>query len=578
MRMTNQSKGRAGHGYALMLTMLLIAVTMIVLGSVVSLTSTGSRLTARNNLYNTTVAAAEAGTERVLAEINRDFSHQSVHTDLALYEVLLPDQSDWPQQFGYSDGAGNADHTGLTNLGPTVVANLNSQFQGLYGLVSPFRVISRAAPINQGHDLSATVVQDFQLARIPIFQYAIFYSLDLEINPGAPMVVRGKVHSNGKIYAAPPASLDFKDVVTAVDTIENNRHPNDPTGGGKTMPNYKDKLEKVSSLVLPIGTNNSPVAVQQILDPPPAGEDSNSSLGKQRFYNQADLIISNSPSGVVSINSGAWNNFEPIEPNAGSSYSFVTNVAFYDYRERKTVQATEINVGKFNAWLADTSAKGGSTLNAKAKLRMSHDLNSAYAIDKRPTTGSSTPAVRITNGEKLPDDGFTVATPAPLYVKGHYNLNNGDKSVGLTNTASTKPAALIGDAVTILSDNWKDSYTSGTSIGSRQPVNTTVNAAILAGIVESQKINGTKYYSGGVENFPRFLEDWGGESLTYNGSMVVMFPSRFATGLWSYGSTYTAPNRRWAFDFNFLSQDRLPPLTPQVSKLVRGQWRVVASN
>jgi len=578
MRTKNKPKRQADHGYALMLTMILIAVSLIVLGSVVSLTSTESRLTSRNNLYNTTVAAAEAGTERVLAEINRDFTHQSVRTDLNAYRVLLPDQSNWPQQFAYSDGAGADDHTGLTNLGPTVVANLNSQFQGLYGLVSPFRVVSQAAPLNQSEDLSATVVQDFQLARIPIFQYAIFYSLDLEINPGASMVVRGKVHSNGKIYAAPPASLDFKDVVTAVGTIENNRHPFDPTGGAKTMPNYIEKLEKVSSLVLPIGMDNSPAAVQQILDPPVPGEDPNSSLGKQRFFNQADLIISNSPSGVVSIQSGAWNNFEPVTPDLGSSYSFVTNVSFYDYRERKTMQATEINVGKFNEWVANTAVQGGSSLNAKAKLRMSHALNSVYAIDQRPQSSSVATAVRVTNGERLPNDGFSVATAAPLYVKGHFNLNSGDKSVGQTNTASTKPAALIGDAVTVLSDNWKDTYNSGTGIGSRQPVNTTVNAAILAGIVESHQANGTKYYSGGVENFPRFLEDWSGESLTYNGSMVVMFPSRFATGLWSYGSTYTAPARRWAFDFNFLDQSRLPPMTPQVRKLVRGQWRVIASN
>ena len=66
-------------------------------------------------------------------------------------------------------------------------------------------------------------------------------------------------------------SLEFRDVVTAVSTIDNNRHPDDPTGGSKTTPVYDDKhVEKVSALALPIGTNNSPVAVQQILDPQPA--------------------------------------------------------------------------------------------------------------------------------------------------------------------------------------------------------------------------------------------------------------------------------------------------------------------
>ena len=513
--------------------------------------------------------------------MNRDFVYQSVSTDLNTYRTLLPAQSGWPVQFDYSDGAGNANRTRVQSSCPSVVANLDSEFRGLYGLLAPYRVASRAVPLDQSYDLAATVQQDFQLARIPIFQYAIFYSIDLEINPGAAMVVSGKVHSNGKIYVAPPASLQFKDVVTAVSTIENNRHPNDPTLGSKTIPTYDDQhVEKVSALALPIGTNNSPAAVQQILDPPPAGEDAASSLGRQRFYNNADLIISNSPSGAITVKSGAWNGFAAVPPDSGSSYSFVTNATFYDYRERKTVQATEINVGKFNTWLANTTTNGGSALNAAAKTTTGHRLNSAYTIDKRPINASTIPAVRVTNGQLLPADGFTVASPNPLYVKGHFNLNNGiDTTPDLHDTSKTKPAALIGDSITVLSASWQDTYTSGTALSSRTPVNTTVNAAILGGIVESKQVSGIKHYSGGVENFPRFLENWSGRTLTYNGSMVVMFPSRYATNFWqNTGNYYNAPSRRWAFDLSFLDADKLPPLTPQVRKLVRGEWKVIASN
>ena len=48
--------------------------------------------------------------------------------------------------------------------------------------------------------------------------------------------------------------------------------------------------------------------------------------------------------------------------------------------------------------------------------------------------------------------------------------------------------------------------------------NTTVNAGIISGIVPS----GSGYYSGGVENFPRFLEDWSGKTFTYYGSMLEL--------------------------------------------------------
>jgi hypothetical protein len=79
-----------------------------------------------------------------------------------------------------------------------------------------------------------------------------------------------------------------------------------------------------------------------------------------------------------------------------------------------------------------------------------------------------------------------------------------------------------------------------------------------------------------VENFPRFLEDWSGKMFTYNGSMVVMFPSQFATGFWGgNNNTYSPPNRNWAFDLNFMDATKLPPGTPQVSVMVRGSWAMI---
>ena len=41
------------------------------------------------------------------------------------------------------------------------------------------------------------------------------------------------------------------------------------------------------------------------------------------------------------------------------------------------------------------------------------------------------------------------------------------------------------------------------------------------------------YYSGGVENFPRFLEDWSGKTFTYYGSMLELYNSQ--QGYWALG-------------------------------------------
>ena len=141
-------------------------------------------------------------------------------------------------------------------------------------------------------------------------------------------------------------------------------------------------------------------------------------------------------------------------------------------------------------------------------------------------------------------------------------------------TAPDIQSAWTFDAVTILSVNWKDAN-SKLPLASRAALPTTVNAAILAGAVETANGN----YGGGMENFPRFLESWGlANPLTYNGSMVKMFPSLYATNIWGLGNVYNPPKRNWAFDLNFNNPAKLPPLSPSLLKIFRNVWTTLAPN
>ena len=118
------------RGYALLVTMTFLAVSVILLASIMSWTSNETAMTARNNSYNVSVSAAEAATEMVIAQMDRDFIYQSVNTDLNQYRYLVPNaiQASWPTQFRFSDGLGNANETAVVSLGPAVVTNLDSQF------------------------------------------------------------------------------------------------------------------------------------------------------------------------------------------------------------------------------------------------------------------------------------------------------------------------------------------------------------------------------------------------------------------------------------------------------------------
>jgi hypothetical protein len=278
-----------------------------------------------------------------------------------------------------------------------------------------------------------------------------------------------------------------------------------------------------------------------------------------------------------------------------AGYSFVTNVLFYDWREGwnsgngiggkgKAVQAVQIDISLLNIWLTNTlaNANGGYVYNQQCQLgtHKSHAIDSIYVYNSVPLTGTTLPAVRVVNGSKLPSasnattpngstHGLTIATPFPIYVLGNYNVQttSGSQLGQLTNTAYTYPAAFMADAITILSTSWSDSSptTKCPNAG-----DTTVNAGCLEGIVQSTN----SIYSGGVENFLRLLENWSGNTLTYNGSIVVMFPSQYATNYQvpPNNGYYNAPTRAWGFDSNFAQQGGLPPLTPQSKAVIRGNW------
>ena len=604
MKLIKLSGRPARSGYILLVTLAFLTVALIAYASMMYWVSTNSKITKRNILFNQSQAAAESVTETIIAAMIRDFSNQSLNSAPTYSDSTnLPTQV-WPTSFQFSDTNGNVNTTSVGESPLAWFEALPYPYQNLAGLGQSCDITSVATPQNVGENLSATITQSIWFGSIPVFQFAIFYNLDLEINPGSAMTINGRVHCNDMIYATGSSSgspLTFSDVVEASQQVNKFSSPNDPRNpvrtGNDVFQLAGQPLSNVNSLSLPIGTNNNPSAVLGLLDIPPAGTVPASPAGQSYPYNQADLIITNAPSGTniavyyqnlynanpqILVPMDVTNVVLQYTTNANQSisssyvtntyYSFVTNATFYDYRESDTVQAIQINVGQFGNWL--TNAAGGlpyNNLNTTGGTSKGHNIDGVYVYNNVPLTSSQLPAVRVVNGAKLPtSDGFTVATKFPIYVLGSYNTttNNVNYSTALGDTTNTRPAALMGDAVTILSANWSDAYTASTSLSSRaKPGNTTINAACLEGIVPS---NGSQY-SGGVENFLRLLEDWGGVTLGYNGSIVVLYPSQYATGFWN-GNVYGVPTRQWGFDTNFKQQNRLPPMTPEVRAIIRSNW------
>ena len=559
-------------GSALILTLIMSAIGLALLAAALSWSASNTRLTYRAIQYNRSVAAAEAATEKVVTQINRDFLYGGeslVINNLNSYrQNTVPTTADSPYwgTWEFNDASG---HTGQTYVQRGTAVNyvvLDSSYAGLKGFVSTYTIVSHARDTASPQNVMGGVLQQVQLASIPIFQFAMYSSGEMEISCGQPFDITGRVHANGKLYVEPDNALTFESSVTAADSILFQRDPLDtrgPPAGSVLYVHPDQKVAPVPAFTLPIGTTNSPEAIREIIEPPPTGEDPNSSIGRLRYYNLCDMVVTISDGGIndigINATSGHYNNFLTSIPTNELVTFVSTASSFTDAREGKTVRPIDVNIGKLTAWSQTNSSLRSSLIGS--------NLTSVYVVDKRTLPGSSLGAVRVFNGLQLPLNGLTVATGRPLYVLGDYNQLN-LANLGTTNTSTTRPASLVADAITILSDNWSDAN-SINAVGSRTASATTVNAALLTGVVNTT----LGHYSGGMENFPRFLESWGsGNVFTYNGSMVRMFPSLYATNVWGMSNVYNPPKRNWAYDPNFDDPTKLPPRTPSLLQVMRGQW------
>lgn len=569
IRPTTSHPGQAGS--ALVLVMIMSAIALFILGSVMYWSASSSKLTHRSIQYTRSVAAAEAATEKVVAQITHDFLNGGealVQNNLALYQQnTVPTTSDSPYwgTWVFNDANGNSGQTYVTLSQTNSYIVLNSVYAGLKGYVSDYTIVSHASDTASPQDVTGGVLQELQLTGIPIFQFAMYSSDDMEISCGEPFTVTGRVHSNNHLYVEPDSLLTFESGVTAVVDIRDlQRHPLDtrgPPAGSVVYEQPDEKVAPVAPLTLPIGTSNSPSAIREIIEPPPSGEDPSSPLGQLRYYNESQMVLTVSDSGV-SATSGEFNGFATPITNTDLALYVSTNGSFYDPREGKTVLPITIDVGRLTTWI-NTNDTLGHVLGLDKQT-------SLYVNDTRSLASTQLGAVLVNDGLVLPTNGLTIATDRPLYVQGDYNEYN-SSFLGTSNTLYSRPASLVADAITVLSDNWTNG-TTGPGVSPPPAAPTTINAAFLTGVVETTLGN----YSGGMENFPRFIENWGSaNTFTYNGSMVRMFPSKYATGVWGQANVYNPPARNWAYDINFDDPTKLPPLTPSLLTVLRTRWQTV---
>jgi hypothetical protein len=425
----------------------------------------------------------------------------------------------------------------------------------------------------------------------PVSQFAIFYNGLLEFSTCATMTVNGRVHCNTNIFVGAGSSgiLTFNALVTAVGTISaptnNGANWGNPTNFNSswrtvfnaTPTNYVTNVAQVYPLISLLNPHS-------IIDLPTTADDWTNTYVQYRLFNEAQVVLLVSNTSVMTIIRQATPGIPPAGDPAPYTNIYSTNLSvlvanlpflslmntFYDGREKTTNITTQLDVGKYASWLG-TNAQivGGSGVAGKFPVGSGTYPTILYVADNRTTGAGQMAVVRLANGIAPPSNGgqgFSVATPNPLYIWGNYNQTNNSYLATTNTSGGTVPCAFLCDALTILSSNWSDSVSFGSyaSISWNASAQTTVNAAIVTGIVPTTGTDNL-HFSGGIHNLPRLLEDWSSSTLWLNTSIVNLFLSTRATNQFlNPGVYYNPPTRKFSFDQNFANPDIAPPGIPLV--------------
>jgi hypothetical protein len=262
---------------------------------------------------------------------------------------------------------------------------------------------------------------------------------------------------------------------------------------------------------------------------------------------------------------------------------------FYNWREARWMLMLNVNIRDLIRW---------NQLNGEPFFKTNDDTDGGLVIflsvDGPNSNVRNNYGVRVFGSATLPlaggigvsadPTGVTLVSDQAFYVLGDFN--NG---VGV----ARQPAAIIADSINVLSNNyWRPNPVGGAgncadpcllndnqsdqflNDVNRDGSTTRINAAFLGGVDKTPNgFLGAGSYNGGLENYPRFHEDWGGPgaALNYQGSYVSLGIPVHVAGAWcgtggdNLGgcNMYNPPTRNWNFDPAFNDAANLPPLTPR---------------
>jgi hypothetical protein len=292
--------------------------------------------------------------------------------------------------------------------------------------------------------------------------------------------------------------------------------------------------------------------------------------------------------GVVYISAtwpGSMDGLSAEYPPSGTT----TNNGFAVLWPSQPVDATGSEAGVYNAGLpmllcgASAHPTSGSAPNIQPCASGAPFVNFVRVVNaKHLSPAGDTTYAEVTIPANALPNGLTIATNLPIAVVGDANVDTTPKTLRSGTSTRFVPFLVAGDRFHRHSKGWQDSnarWDTVTNFNTRQAESTRQHLQILAGWnpTPSATLSGHDHSSDGVEDFPRYNENWNCSGVsatsTFYGSIVVGFASVYErTGANNEGghtpstATFTTcfPTRVEGFDFNLEDPRLQPPGAPLI--------------
>jgi hypothetical protein len=204
------------NGVALITALLILFLVSAIVVGMSWMVMSDQRLSGNNQDRELAFYAAEAGMEKMTADVGNTFAVQG-----SIVAANLPGITGAPPPIPgitYANTLGSTYQIGCPNFPCVTPTPFNATIQppsayaGMQGQITPF-TLQVAAQTADGAEVK--LERQIELVAIPVFQFGVFSNTDLSFFNGPQFDFGGRVHTNGNLWlAANNGPVFFRDKIT----------------------------------------------------------------------------------------------------------------------------------------------------------------------------------------------------------------------------------------------------------------------------------------------------------------------------------------------------------------------------